>query len=45
MFDVHSIEAQNRVFECNYQKKDMFESVRCTKNDVQVDIMSNITIL
>ena len=45
MFDVHSMEAQNRVFEWNYQKKDMFESVRCTENDVQVDIMSNITIL
>ena len=29
--DVRSFKAKNRVFEFNYQKMNMFESVRCSK--------------
>ena len=33
-FDVRSFEAKNRVFKFDYQKMNMFEFVRCSKNDV-----------
>ena len=33
-FDVRSFEAQNRVFEFDYQKMNTFKFVRCSKNDV-----------
>ena len=33
-FDVRSFDAKNRVFECDYHKMNMFEFVRCSKNDV-----------
>ena len=38
-FDVRSFEAKNRVFECDYQQMNMFEFVRCSKNDVRVRSM------
>ena len=31
MFEVRSFEAKNRVFKFDYQKMNMFESVRCSK--------------
>ena len=33
MFEVHSLEAKNKVFEFDYQKINMFKSVECLKND------------
>ena len=38
-FDVRSFEAKNRVFEFDHQQMNMFEFVRCSKNDVQVRSM------
>ena len=35
-FDVRSFEAKNRVFEFDHQQMNMFEFVRCSKNDVRV---------
>ena len=38
-FNVQLFEAKNRVFEFDYQKMNMFEFVRCSKNDVRVRSM------
>ena len=38
-FDVRSFEAKNRVFEFDHQQMNMFEFVRCSKNDVRVRSM------
>ena len=38
-FDVRSFEAKNRVFEFDHQQMNMFEFVRCSKNDVGVRSM------
>ena len=38
-FDVRSFEANNRVFEFDHQQMNMFEFVRCSKNDVRVPSM------
>ena len=38
-FDVRSFEAKNRVFEFDDQQMNMFEFVRCSKNDVRVRSM------
>ena len=38
-FDVQSFEAKNRVFEFDHQQMNMFEFVRCSKNDVRVRSM------
>ena len=40
MFDVLSFEAKSQ-FESDYQLMKMFESVRCSKNDVRVRSMFN----
>ena len=39
MFDIRSFESKNRVFEFDHQYMNMFEFVRCSKNDVQVRSM------
>ena len=39
MFDVRSFEPKNRVLEFDYQKMNMFMSVQCSKNDVQVRLI------
>ena len=33
MFEVHSLEAKNKVFEFDNQKINVFKSVECLKND------------
>ena len=38
-FDVRSFKAKNRVFEFDHQQMNMFEFVRCSKNDVRVRSM------
>ena len=38
-FDVRSFKAKNRVFEFDHQQMNMFEFVRCSKNDVRVGSM------
>ena len=37
--DVQSFEAKNRVFQFDYQPINMFEFIRCLKNDVRVRSM------
>ena len=41
-FDVRSFEAKNRVFEFDHQHMNMFEFVRCLKNDVRVSLLSDL---
>ena len=41
MYDVHSLDAKNRMFEFNYQGMNKFESVLCLKDDVRVCLMNN----
>ena len=38
-FNVRSFKARNRVFEFDHQQMNMFEFVRCSKNDVRVRSM------
>ena len=38
-FDVRSFEVKNRVFEFDHQQMNIFEFVRCSKNDVRVQSM------
>ena len=39
LFDVRSFKAKNKVFEFDHQQTNMFEFVRCSKNDVRVRSM------
>ena len=39
MFDVRSFKAKNRVFEFDHQLINMFDFIRCSKNDVTVRSM------
>ena len=43
-FDVRSFEAKSRVFEFDHQLMNMFEFVRCSKNDVRVRSMFDPTL-
>ena len=45
MFDVNSFEAKIQVFEIDHQLMNMFEFVRCLKNDVQVRTMFDPSLL
>ena len=36
MFNVHSFEAKNRVFEFDHQQMNIFQFIQCSKNDVTV---------
>ena len=38
-FDLRSFKAKNRVFQFDHQQMNMFEFVRCSKNDVRVRSM------
>ena len=44
MFHVRLFEAKNRVFQFNYQKMNMFESIQCSKIDVPVCSMFDIMV-
>ena len=43
MFDIRSFEAKNKLFEFDHQQMNMFEFVRCSKNDVRVRSITRIS--
>ena len=45
MFDVSSFEAKIQVFEIDHKLMNMFEFVGCLKNDVEVHMMFDLSLL